>query len=382
MNKLLPYIVSALLTSFIFCLHVFSRFTTMINGGSFTISNTALSETVNLHKTHPVFFRRKLTTWCIDTFSEFANIEIGYSFVIINFFFLFLNGIILYFLAIQLTKDVRLSIFSLITYYLCFSNLFIFFPPVYTYDEPLQFCFILLSLIMFFKKRYWSFLLIFSISIVVRESSIILIPGLFLFNACFDDLNTVPIDEDITTSAAVYDTTENYTATYQNLTITVKDIGEIKLQLFPSIAPNTVNSFVQYILDGEFTDNEFHRVVNSVLIQGGRLENTACPIAGEMSANDFENDLLHTPGVISMARIGTDLNSATSQFFILLTPTPDLDGDYAPFGGVVSGFHIIEYIASLQIEGAEVPITTITISSITIELNSFVPQDRVCYVEE
>lgn len=166
------------------------------------------------------------------------------------------------------------------------------------------------------------------------------------------------------------------------VTITVKDIGDIKLQLFPSIAPNTVNSFVQYILDNEFDNNEFHRVVNSVLIQGGRLEDDVCPIAGEMSANDFENDLLHTPGVISMARVGTDLNSATSQFFILLTPTPDLDGDYAPFGGVVSGFHIIEYIASLQIEGAEVPVTTITISSITIELNSFVPQDRVCYVEE
>lgn len=163
------------------------------------------------------------------------------------------------------------------------------------------------------------------------------------------------------------------------VTITVKDIGEIKLQLFPSIAPNTVNSFIQYIQDGAYELNDFHRVITGVLIQGGHLENPVCAIPGEMSDNDFENDLAHTPGVVSMARIGDDLNSATSQFFILLTTTADLDGSYASFGGVVSGFHIIEYIASLQDGEIEAPITDIIITSITVDLKAYVPEERVCW---
>jgi len=162
------------------------------------------------------------------------------------------------------------------------------------------------------------------------------------------------------------------------VTIVVKDIGEIKLQLFPEVAPNTVNSFIQYIQDGEYDNNEFHRVVNDVLIQGGHLETETCTIPGEMAANGFTNELLHTPGVISMARVGNDYDSATSEFFLMLTNAPDLDGSYATFGGVISGFHILEYIATLQSETSEQPVTPIVISSITVDLKTYQPIDRVC----
>jgi len=189
----------------------------------------------------------------------------------------------------------------------------------------------------------------------------------------------------------VFDVPKEYAVNLQNLsyatyfslnnpvvTITVKDIGDIVIQLFPSVAPNTVNSFIQYIQDGDFDNNEFHRVVNEVLIQGGKLESQTCTIPGEMAANEFENELEHEPGVISMARVGEDYNSATSQFFILLSKTQDLDGAYASFGGVVSGFHIIQYIASLQSLETETPIAPIIITSMTVDLKSYEPVDRVC----
>jgi len=149
----------------------------MINGGGFTISNKALSEIVNLHKFHPVFFRRKVTTWSIEGLSYILNIEIGLSFVIVNF--LFLSGVLVYFLSKQITQSSKFSLISIVAYFLCFSNLFAFYPPVYTYDEPLQFCFVLSSLLLFFKNKYWWFIFLFSISLIIRESGVILLPELF-----------------------------------------------------------------------------------------------------------------------------------------------------------------------------------------------------------
>jgi peptidyl-prolyl cis-trans isomerase B (cyclophilin B) len=166
------------------------------------------------------------------------------------------------------------------------------------------------------------------------------------------------------------------------VTITVQDIGEIRLQLFPDLAPNTVNNFIQYIEDGAYDNNSFHRVVENFMIQGGELEEPVCNIPGEMSENDFENDLVHYRGVISMARVGDNYNSANSQFFILHVSTSQLDGLYAPFGAAISGFNVIDYIASLQSESGEFPITEIIISSITVDLNGYTPEDRICYTGE
>ncbi len=163
-----------------FCLHLFSGINTMINGESFWISNSDLIEVVELHKNHPVFYKRQLTTFFIEFFSKFFSIEIGYSFVLVNFTFFFICGPLLFYLSQQIIKNSKIGLLSVLAFYLCFSNLFAFFIPVYTYDEPLQFCFMFLSLILFIKERIFWFILTFSLAIITRETAMILIPGLFM----------------------------------------------------------------------------------------------------------------------------------------------------------------------------------------------------------
>lgn len=159
-------------------------------------------------------------------------------------------------------------------------------------------------------------------------------------------------------------------------TIVVKDIGEIKLQLFPDLAPNTVNSFIQYIQDGDYDGNEFHRVIDDFVIQGGKIDG-ACFIEGEMQERKSTNDLQHYRGVISMARIENLLDSASSQFFIVVEPAHTLDAQYTAFGGVVDGFEVVDYIASLS-DGNQVPITQIVIESMSVELNGYEAVERNC----
>ena len=163
------------------------------------------------------------------------------------------------------------------------------------------------------------------------------------------------------------------------VTINVRDMGEIKLQLFPSIAPNTVNNFIKYIEEGSYTDNEFHRVINGFMLQGGMLENPDCTIEGEMTRNGFENPLMHYIGVISMARVDGDYDSASSQFFIVHGDASFLNGEYASFGGAISGFHLIDYIASLNDPDVnQVTIAPVYIDSITVELNGYEPEEPIC----
>jgi peptidyl-prolyl cis-trans isomerase B (cyclophilin B) len=103
------------------------------------------------------------------------------------------------------------------------------------------------------------------------------------------------------------------------MTIEVEGMGDLVLQLFPDVAPNTVNSIIAYIQRNDYQDNEFHRVWDGFMIQGGMLDSPYCTIVGEMNNNpDFDgtNDLSHSRGVISMARVGGLYNSQSSQFFI------------------------------------------------------------------
>ena len=163
------------------------------------------------------------------------------------------------------------------------------------------------------------------------------------------------------------------------VTINVRGIGEIVIQLFPGVAPNTVNNFIKYIQDEAYTDNTFHRVINGFMLQGGYLPNPSCTIVGEMTNNGFENNLSHTAGVLSMARVGNSYDSGSSQFFIMHQDSPYLDDEYTSFGGVISGFHIINYIASFNdSEINEITSVPIFIDSITVDLNGYVASDPVC----
>ncbi|MBW6411072.1 peptidylprolyl isomerase [Clostridium weizhouense] len=134
------------------------------------------------------------------------------------------------------------------------------------------------------------------------------------------------------------------------VTITMKNGGVIKAELYPEMAPNTVNNFIDLINRGFYDELIFHRVIPGFMIQGGCPEGNGMggpgySIKGEFSNNGFKNDLKHTKGVLSMAR-AMDPNSAGSQFFIMVADAPHLDGEYASFGKVIEGMDIAQKIVS------------------------------------
>lgn len=138
--------------------------------------------------------------------------------------------------------------------------------------------------------------------------------------------------------------------------MSVKDFGVVQLELYPDIAPITVENFVSLVEDGFYDGLTFHRIVEDFMIQGGDPKGDGTggsdkEIKGEFSSNGVENTLSHTRGVISMAR-SQDPNSASSQFFIMHADNTNLDGQYAAFGKVTEGMDIVDKIASVKVEAA------------------------------
>ena len=133
------------------------------------------------------------------------------------------------------------------------------------------------------------------------------------------------------------------------VTIEMEDGGVIRAELYPDVAPKTVENFVSLVQKGFYDGVIFHRVIPGFLIQGGDPTGTGMggpghTIPGEFTANGFKNDLKHTRGVLSMART-MDPNSAGSQFFIMHMDAPHLDGQYAAFGKVIEGIEVVDSIA-------------------------------------
>lgn len=139
------------------------------------------------------------------------------------------------------------------------------------------------------------------------------------------------------------------------VTMAVKDYGTITIELYPEKAPNTVNNFVSLIQKKFYDGLTFHRIMKGFMVQGGDPagNGTGGPgytIRGEFSSNGFSrNDLLHTRGVISMARKSFPLDSAGSQFFIMHADAPSLNGDYAAFGKVLEGMDVVDAIAKVEV---------------------------------
>ena len=134
---------------------------------------------------------------------------------------------------------------------------------------------------------------------------------------------------------------------------------QIKLELYPDKAPQTVENFKKLVQQGFYDGLIFHRVIQGFMIQGGDPEGTGMggpgyTIKGEFLANGVPNDLRHTRGVISMAR-ASDPNSAGSQFFIMHADAPHLDGQYAAFGRVVEGMDAVDEIAGTPVDYADRP---------------------------
>ena len=152
--------------------------------------------------------------------------------------------------------------------------------------------------------------------------------------------------------------------------IKMKDGGEMKGELYPDIAPKTVENFVKLAEEGFYDGLIFHRVIPGFMIQGG------CPngngmgapgysIPGEFTANGFQNDLKHDRGVLSMAR-AMDPNSAGSQFFVMVENSPHLDGQYAAFGKVTEGIEVADAIVSVKTDWSDKPLEDQVIETIVI----------------
>lgn len=157
------------------------------------------------------------------------------------------------------------------------------------------------------------------------------------------------------------------------VTITMKNGDVMKAELYPDIAPNTVNNFISLIKKGYYDGLIFHRVIKGFMIQGGCPEGTGMGnpgycIKGEFSNNGFENTLQHKPGVLSMARRAYPLDSAGSQFFIMHKTTPSLDGEYAAFGLVTEGLEVVDKIACVPTSyGNDRPLEDQVIASMTVD---------------
>ncbi|QNF30413.1 MULTISPECIES: peptidylprolyl isomerase [Metabacillus] len=155
------------------------------------------------------------------------------------------------------------------------------------------------------------------------------------------------------------------------VTITMENNDEIKVELYPNIAPNTVNNFITLAESGFYDGVIFHRVIPGFMIQGGDPDGTGTggpdySIKGEFTSNGFENNVKHERGVISMART-QEPDSAGSQFFIMVADASSLDGDYAAFGKVTEGMEAVDRIVDVKTDQQDKPIEEQKIKQVTVE---------------
>lgn len=155
----------------------------------------------------------------------------------------------------------------------------------------------------------------------------------------------------------------------------VKGYGTMTAELYPEIAPTSVNNFLTLAQEGFYNGLIFHRVIRGFMIQGGCPDGTGMGgpgygIHGEFAANGFKNDLKHTVGVLSMAR-AQNPNSAGSQIFIMHQDSPHLDGSYAAFGKVTEGVEIIDEIANVRTDHMDRPNQDVVIESVEVVLNDY-----------
>ena len=155
------------------------------------------------------------------------------------------------------------------------------------------------------------------------------------------------------------------------VTITMENGDVMKAELYPDIAPNTVNNFISLIQKGFYDGLIFHRVIEGFMLQGGDPEGIGIGgpgygIKGEFASNGFKNDLMHTEGVLSMARSAMP-DSAGSQFFIMHRTSPHLDGEYAAFGKITEGMDVVNKIATCDTDYQDRPREDQRMQTVTVE---------------
>ena len=156
------------------------------------------------------------------------------------------------------------------------------------------------------------------------------------------------------------------------VTIEMNNGDVMKAELYPEVAPNTVNNFISLVNRGYYDGIIFHRVIRGFMIQGDRIHFSSdarlygYSIKGEFTQNGFKNDLKHEPGVLSMARTMMP-NSAGSQFFIMHQTSPHLDGQYAAFGKVIEGIEVVNKIADVATDRMDKPLEPQVMKKVTVE---------------
>ncbi|MBR6918678.1 MAG: peptidylprolyl isomerase [Clostridia bacterium] len=196
--------------------------------------------------------------------------------------------------------------------------------------------------------------------------------------AC-EPIDVNPKDDEPAAAAADGPKVDDPYANKVNIKIDVKDFGEMTFELYPDLAPVTVENFLQYVDRGFYDGLTFHRIMKGFMIQGGDPNGNGTgsgdrsPIKGEFSENGYNNPLSHQFGVISMARTSISMDSATSQFFICnADASVSLDGKYAAFGKITSGEDVLTAISNVEVEPSPLkqtelshPVETVIINSIT-----------------
>src|SRR5690625_4032951 len=198
----------------------------------------------------------------------------------------------------------------------------------------------------------------------------LLIVGLVLFGFVITGCGTSHNSEQ-TNDKSSDKSNNNFIEDNPIVTITMENDEQIIIELFPNIAPNTVNNFISLIEDGFYDGLIFHRVIPDFMIQGGDPDGigTGGPgysIKGEFNNNGFTNDLTHERGVISMAR-SQHPDSAGSQFFIVHKNSRRLDEEYAGFGQVLEGIEVVDQIASVNRDGSDKPLEDQVMKSVTVD---------------
>lgn len=195
--------------------------------------------------------------------------------------------------------------------------------------------------------------------------------ALFLFAGCQENDENDTAKKEKAEDATTYEETDKKPI----VTITMEDGREITAELYPNIAQNTVNNFIE-LIENEFYDGViFHRVIPGFMIQSGDPEGTGMgdpgySIKGEFENNGVENDLKHEKGVLSMAR-REDPDSAGSQFFIMTGEAASLDGNYAAFGKVIDGMDVAEDISEVERDSNDMPKEDQVIEKITVDLEGY-----------
>ena len=178
MKGYLQYIVSFLFVMLIYGIHMLPISDSMLNENNTKLSHVFLASQIRYHQEFAPFARRPLTSLLIEGSSGIFGITLGESFVLVNLLLLFFSGLLIYKISLRLRATKGQALFNQVAYFLTFSILFAFFPPVFSYDEPLQYCLIMLGILALIQEKWRNYVPLFLMATIARESTVFLIPGL------------------------------------------------------------------------------------------------------------------------------------------------------------------------------------------------------------